>query len=158
MPELLRESSNETSMQIHALSTPSRPKKKRVGRGGKFIKTAGRGTKGQKSRSGASVDPLFEGGRSTLIDRLKKVRGFKSPNPKRATVTLGFLEKHFDDGEEVSRETLVEKKLFSPSALRGGIKVVSTGKLTKKLAFDNRTRFSGTAEEAIKATGGTIKE
>ncbi len=145
-------------MQIHELSAPKRPAKKRVGRGGKFIKTAGRGTKGQKARSGASVDPLFEGGRSTLIDRLKKVRGFKSPRPKRATVTLGFLEKHFGDGEEVSRETLIEKKLFSPSALRGGIKVVATGVLSKKLTFDSRVRFSSTAEEAIRAVGGTVKE
>jgi large subunit ribosomal protein L15 len=145
-------------MQIHDLSTPKRPKKKRLGRGGKFIKTAGRGTKGQKSRSGASVDPLFEGGRSTLIDRLKKIRGFKSPRPKRATVTLAMLEKSFEDGEEVSRETLVAKKLFSPAALRGGIKIVSTGSLSKKLLFDSRVRFSGTAEEAVKAAGGTVKE
>lgn len=145
-------------MQIHSLKTKNRPKKKRIGRGGTRGTTAGRGTKGQKARSGASVDPLFEGGRSTLIDRLKKVRGFKSPNPKRTTVTLAFLEQHFDDGEEVSRETLVEKKLFSPAAVRGGIKVVSTGTLTKKLVFDSRIRFSGTAEEAVKAAGGTVKE
>ena len=145
-------------MQIHEISAPKRPKKKRVGRGGKHVKTAGRGTKGQKARSGSSVDPLFEGGRSTLIDRLKKIRGFKSPRPKRATVTLGFLDRHFNDGDEVNRATLIAKKLFSPAALRGGVKVVSKGTLTKSLVFDGRVRFSGTAEEAAKAAGCTVKE
>lgn len=145
-------------MQIHDLSIAKRPSKKRVGRGGKWIKTAGRGTKGQKARSGASVDPLFEGGRSSLIDRMKKIRGFKSPRPKRATVTLGFLEKHFADGEEVSRETLIGKKLFTPAALKGGIKVVASGTLSRKLVFDSRTRFSETAQAAVEKAGGTIKE
>lgn len=145
-------------MQIHNLSIAKRPAKKRVGRGGKWEKTAGRGTKGQKSRSGASVDPLFEGGRSSFIDRLKKVRGFKSSRTKRATLTLSFLEKHFSDGEEVNRETLIGKRLFSPAALRGGIKVVATGTISKKLVFDSRTRFSETAQKAIEAAGGTVKE
>jgi len=145
-------------MQIHEISAPKRHGRKRVGRGGKYVKTAGRGTKGQKARSGSSVDPLFEGGRSTLIDRLKKVRGFKSPRPKRATVTLGVLERHFQPGEEVSRESLIGKKLFTPAALRGGIKIVSKGTLSKKLLFDSRIRFSGSAEEAVKAAGGTFKE
>lgn len=143
-------------MQIHSLSVPKRPGKKRVGRGGRRGKTAGRGTKGQKSRSGASVDPLFEGGRSSLIDRLKKVRGFKSPHPKRATVSLSFLEKHFDLGETVNREALIRKKLFSPKQLLGGIKVVATGTISKKLVFDSKIRFSETAQAAIEKAGGTI--
>ncbi|NTW14065.1 MAG: 50S ribosomal protein L15 [Candidatus Moranbacteria bacterium] len=143
-------------MQIHSLSVPKRPGKKRVGRGGRRGKTAGRGTKGQKSRSGASVDPLFEGGRSSLIDRLKKVRGFKSPHVKRATVSLSFLEKHFELGETVNRDALIQKKLFSPKQLSGGIKVVATGTISKKLVFDSRIRFSETAQAAIEKAGGTI--
>ncbi|MEI7749919.1 MAG: 50S ribosomal protein L15 [Candidatus Moraniibacteriota bacterium] len=145
-------------MQIHTLSVEKKPGRKRVGRGGNRGKTAGRGTKGQKSRSGASVDPLFEGGRSSIIDRLKKVKGFKSPNPKRTTLTLAFLEHHFEAGDEVSRETLIAKKLFSPKKVTGGFKVVSSGELSKALSFDSRIRFSDTALEAVKKAGGTIKE
>ncbi len=125
-------------MQIHSLSVEKKPGRKRVGRGGNRGKTAGRGTKGQKSRSGASVDPLFEGGRSTLIDRLKKLKGFKSPNPKRTTLTLAFLEHHFSVGDEVSRETLLAKKLFSPKKVTGGFKVVSIpDALISLLGFDD---------------------
>ncbi|HWQ60300.1 MAG TPA: 50S ribosomal protein L15 [Candidatus Fimivivens sp.] len=145
-------------MQINTLSVAKKPGRKRVGRGGKHGKTAGRGTKGQKSRSGASVDPLFEGGRSSLIDRLKKVKGFKSPNPKRTTLTLSFLDRNFAAGDEVSRETLLAKKLFSPKRVTGGFKVVSSGELTKALTFDSRIRLSDTAMEAVKKAGGTVKE
>lgn len=145
-------------MQIHSLSVEKKPGRKRVGRGGNRGKTAGRGTKGQKSRSGASVDPLFEGGRSSIIDRLKKVKGFKSPHAKRVTLTLSFLERHFDAGQEVSRETLLAKKLFSPKRVTGGFKVVGGGELSKALVFDSRIRFSDTALEAVKKVGGTIRE
>lgn len=143
-------------MQIHNLSIAKRPGKKRVGRGGRRGKTAGRGTKGQKSRSGASVDPLFEGGRSSLIDRLKKVRGFKSPRTKRATLSLSFLDRHFEAGETVCQEALIGKKLYSPKALSGGIKIVATGSISKALVFDSRVRFSETAQAAIEKAGGTI--
>ncbi len=145
-------------MQINTLKVEGKPGRKRVGRGGRRGKTAGRGTKGQKSRSGASVDPLFEGGRSSFVERLKKVRGFKSPNPKRVTLPLGFLEKHFEAGEEVSRETLIGKKLFSPKHVEGGFKVVGGGELTKALTFDSRIRFSDTALAAVKQAGGIVRE
>ncbi len=145
-------------MQIHTLSVGKKPGRKRVGRGGNRGKTAGRGTKGQKSRSGAAVDPLFEGGRSSIIDRLKKVKGFKSPRAKRVTLTLAFLERHFDAGQEVSRESLLSKKLFSPKRVTGGFKVVASGELSKPLVFDSRIRFSDTAIAAVKKVGGTIRE
>ncbi|NTW14874.1 MAG: 50S ribosomal protein L15 [Candidatus Moranbacteria bacterium] len=145
-------------MQINTLSVAKKPERKRVGRGGRRGKTAGRGTKGQKARSGASIDPLFEGGRSSLVERLKKVKGFKSPRPKRVALTLGFLERHFSAGEEVSRETILGKKLFSPKHVEGGFKVVGSGELSKALTFDSRIRFSDTALEAVKKAGGTVKE
>ena len=145
-------------MQIHSLIAPKRPGKKRVGRGGRRGKTAGRGTKGQKSRSGATIDPLFEGGRSSLIDRLKKVRGFKSPHTKRATISLSFLERHFEAGETVSREALISKKLYSPKQLETGIKIVASGTISKKLVFDSKARFSEAAQKAIEQAGGTIAE
>ncbi len=123
-------------MQIHELQLKSRKKKKVIGRGGKRGTTAGKGTKGQKARSGGNVDPLFEGGRSTFVERLKKVRGFKAVSPKKITVTLAQLERAFSDGETVSVETLFAKKIVDRKARVAGVKIVSTGTLTKKLKLD----------------------
>ena len=145
-------------MQIHTLSIEKKKSRKRIGRGGCRGTTSGKGTKGQKSRTGASVDPLFEGGRSSLLERMKKVKGFKSPKPKRVTLTLSFLEKHFKAGGEVSRATILAKKLFSPRYMAGGFKVVASGTLTKALSFDSRIHFSDTALVAVKKAGCTIRE
>ncbi len=145
-------------MQIHTLSVEKKKGRKRVGRGGRRGTTSGKGTKGQKARTGASVDPLFEGGRTTLLERMKKVKGFKSPKPKRVTLTLAFLEKHFSAGEEVSRATILGKKLFSPKHVTGGFKVVGSGTLSKSLSFDAKIRFSDTALDLVKKAGCTIRE
>ena len=75
-------------MQIHQLKLKKRKKRKTIGRGGKRGTYSGRGNKGQKARSGGNVDPLFEGGRSSLVERLKKVRGFKSPHAKKININL----------------------------------------------------------------------
>ena len=91
-------------MQIHQLSVAKKKERKRIGRGGKRGTTAGRGSNGQKSRSGASVDPLFEGGRSTFLERLKKVRGFKSIHAKKCVVNLTELEAGYASGEEDNPE------------------------------------------------------
>lgn len=145
-------------MQIHTLSTEKKKGRKRIGRGGRRGTTAGRGSNGQKSRTGSSVDPLFEGGRTTLLERMKKVKGFKSPRAKRVTLPLSLLEKHFEAGEEVSRATIIGKKLFSPKHTAGGFKVVSGGELTKKLSFDSKIRFSESALSAVKKAGCTVRE
>lgn len=123
-------------MQIHELKLNTRKKKKVIGRGGKRGTTSGKGTKGQKARSGGNVDPLFEGGRSTFVERLKKVKGFKAVSPKKITVTLAQLERAFSDGETVSVETLFEKRIVDRKARVAGVKIVSTGTLTKKLKLD----------------------
>lgn len=120
-------------MQIHQLQTGKRKSRKRIGRGGKRGTTSGKGSKGQKSRSGASVDPLFEGGRSTFLERLKKVRGFKSVHRKKATVTLSHLESAFQDGETVTLDLLIARRVISKIDRGSGAKVVATGKLSKKL-------------------------
>lgn len=145
-------------MQIHTLDVEKKKSRKRIARGGRRGTTSGRGTKGQKSRSGSSVDPLFEGGRSSLVERMKKLKGFKSPRAKRTAITLAFLERHFDAGEEVSRATLIGKKLFSPKRVAGGFKVVASGTLGKALVFDSRMRFSEAALAAVKKAGGTVRE
>lgn len=108
---------------------------KRLGRGlgsGKG-KTAGRGTKGQKSRSGYNIPRRFEGGQTSLIQRLPKQKGFKSRNPKPAVLNISVMEKKYHDGETVSFKTLKEKGLIFDT--RNGVKILGPGKLTKKLKF-----------------------
>ena|SRR3990167_4065720 len=122
-------------MQIHQLSVAKKKERKRIGRGGKRGTTAGRGSNGQKSRSGASVDPLFEGGRSTFLERLKKVRGFKSIHAKKCVVNLTELEAGYASGEMVTMASLIEKKIAPATVLRRGIKIVATGALKKKLTL-----------------------
>lgn len=138
-------------MQIHELKVAKRKLRKRIGRGGKTGTTAGRGSNGQKSRSGASVDPLFEGGRSTLLERMKKVRGFKSVHPKKHTVTLASLERVLSSGDIVTRALLVEKRLVDKKALLEGVKIVATGTLTKKLSLGADVLASETARKAFAA-------
>ena len=103
-------------MKLHDMSpTPgSRKTRKRVGRGDSsgYGKTAGRGEKGQKSRSGAKIRPFFEGGQIPLFRRLPK-RGFK--NADRiiyALVNLDVLESNFQAGDVVDLASLNEKKLL----------------------------------------------
>lgn len=138
-------------MQIHELKVAKKKMRKRIGRGGKTGTTAGRGSNGQKSRTGASVDPLFEGGRSTLLERMKKVRGFKSIHPKKHTVTLSELERGLSDGDIVTRALLVEKRLVDKKALHEGVKVVATGTLSKKLSLGADVLASETAKKAFTA-------
>jgi large subunit ribosomal protein L15 len=136
-------------MQIHQLSLPERKARKRIGRGGKRGTTSGRGSKGQKARSGASVDPLFEGGRSSFLERLKKVRGFKSIHKKKYTVSLGRLERAFQNGETVTLDLLIERKLVPKAAKKCGAKIVSAGSLQKKLSLGVDVSASGTAQESF---------
>lgn len=141
-------------MQVHQLSLAKRKKRKLIGRGGKRGTTAGRGTKGQKARSGASVDPLFEGGRSTFLERLKKVRGFKSIHRKKCLVTLAELEQAYANGETVTVATLVEKRVAPKTALERGVKIVANGTLKKKLALGKGV----SASEKARASFHTVSE
>lgn len=134
-------------MQIHQLTVTKKKACKRIGRGGKRGTTAGRGSNGQKSRTGASVDPLFEGGRSTFLERLKKVRGFKAVHAKKCTVKLIDIENAYIDGEVVSVATLIEKKLAPKTALNRGVKIVATGTLTKKLILGAGVLASAKAKD-----------
>lgn len=138
-------------MQIHQLSVQKKKARKRIGRGGKTGTTAGRGSNGQKSRSGASVDPLFEGGRSTLLERMKKVRGFKSIHSKKHTVTLAQLDRVLSDGDTVTVTLLVEKRLVTKKAFLEGVKILATGTLTKKLSLGEGILVSKTAKTSFTA-------
>jgi large subunit ribosomal protein L15 len=127
--------------------------RKRVGRGpGSGLgKTAGRGEKGQKSRSGFARKPGFEGGQMPLHRRVPK-RGFtNSPFRKEyATVNLGRLEV-FEAGTIVTPELLVKQGIVK--RLLGGLKVLADGQLTKALTV-HAHRFSGKAQERIASLGG----
>ena len=115
-------------------------------------KTAGKGHKGQKARSGAPR-PGFEGGQMPLYRRLPK-RGFKNRNTKEIVgINLGALEK-FEDGSTVSVQTLIESGVVKNP--RDGVKILGNGELTKKLNVQANA-FSASAKEKIEALGGTAE-
>ena len=116
-------------------------------------KTAGKGHKGQNARSGGGVALGFEGGQMPLWRRLPK-RGFKNVNRvEYAVVNVGDLNK-FADGTVVTPALLIESGLLSKEL--HGVKVLGSGKLEKKLTVQ-AAKFSKSAEEAIKAAGGTTE-
>ena len=143
-------------MKIHEITTQLGRKSKRVGRGigsGRG-KTAGRGTKGQNSRTGGGVRPGFEGGQTPLIRRIPKLKGFKSVHAKATVVTLSDLNA-LTSGAKVNDETLIKAGIIEKGQI---YKIVATGKVSKKLVIDT-DRISKGAAEAIKAAGKeTAKE
>jgi large subunit ribosomal protein L15 len=144
-------------MQVHDLKIRKRKIRKTVGRGGKKGTYSGRGVKGQKARSGASVNPLFEGGRSTLIDHMKKKRGFKSGKPEKNEVQLSAIEKKFQDGDIINGETLVQKGLVKKVLLRNGIKIIGGNEaFTKKVTVEKGILLSATSKKSIEKAGGKI--
>lgn len=129
-------------------------RKKRIGRGhaSGWGKTAGRGQKGQKARSGGGVRPGFEGGQMPLFQRLPK-RGFTNNFSKVfAIVNLDQLNR-FEDGTEVTPELLFESGLVKKSKAKDGIKILGSGELEKKLVVKSH-KFSKSAEEKIASLGG----
>ena len=115
-------------------------------------KTAGKGHKGQKARSGAPR-PGFEGGQMPLYRRIPK-RGFTNRNTKEiVAINLEVLES-FEDGATVSVDTLIETGIVKNP--RDGVKILGRGELTKKLNVQANT-FSASAKEKIEALGGTAE-
>lgn len=130
-------------MQINTLKLNSKKKKRKtIGRGGKKGTYCGKGNKGQKARSGAHVDPLFEGGRSTLVDHMKKKKGFTSLKSKKNIVSVAALEKKFKDGETVDVASLIKAGLLDKMKKSDGVKIIGGGQLTKKFVFDKSITFS----------------
>ena len=138
---------------VHRGITRRRPRK-RVGRGAGsgHGKTCGRGHKGQNSRAGASRRLSFEGGQMPLFRRVAK-RGFNNRAfaDTVVIVNVGQLDKAFEDGAEVTAETLVSRGII-PSRF-DVLKVLGDGELTKKLTV-RAHRFSQSAEAVIVAAGG----
>lgn len=140
-----------------------RKSKKRLGRGtgSGTGKTAGKGTKGQNSRSGGGVRPGFEGGQTPLFRRLPK-RGFTNFTTKKfIIIDLDNLSR-FDENSIVTPEFLFENKVITNAELtkvqkrKLGIKVLGSGELSKKLTV-KATKFSASAVEKINAIGGNVE-
>lgn len=144
-------------MKLHTLKPAegSRQERNRVGRGqgSGNGKTAGRGSKGQKARTGGGVRIGFEGGQTPLFRRLPK-RGFTNINRKDyAIVNLDTLNR-FEDGTTVTPALLVEAGIIKKEL--SGIKILGEGQLERKLTVQ-AAKFSKAAEEAITAAGGSIE-
>jgi large subunit ribosomal protein L15 len=142
-----------------------REARKRVGRGlgsgkGRY---SGRGIKGQKSRSGShNMRPGFEGGQMPIYMRLGKLRGPYSKDampvgPHRTStvpVNLRDLDRVFENGDEVTLETLREKGLIKNT--KTDVKILGTGELKKKKLSVTAHAFSASAREKIEAAGGKV--
>ena len=116
-------------------------------------KTAGKGHKGQKARSGAPR-PGFEGGQMPLYRRIPK-RGFTCPSSKEIVgINLGVLNDRFEDGAVVDIEALLETGIVKNP--KDGVKILGNGEITKKLTV-KANAFSASAKEKIEAVGGTAE-
>lgn len=141
-------------MKVHELSsTLTKPAKKRVGRGigSGSGKTAGRGTKGQNSRTGGGVKIGFEGGQTKLSMRLPKARGFKSKNSINYQI-IGLSEL------ESLKATVIDKKVLVKAGLveeNNMVKLLNNGKLTKKvqLTIDSASKK---AISEVEKNGGKV--
>ena len=141
-------------MNMHELSPAAGSthvgKRKGRGAGTGNGKTAGRGHKGQKARSGGGVRVGFEGGQMPLARRVPK-RGFNNIFAKPLEIINLSALNAFNDGETVTAQALLEKGILSKCTY--GYKVLGNGKITKKLTVE-ASAFSKSAQEAIEAAGG----
>lgn len=142
--------------ELHKIKAPtgSRKKSKRVGRGNGSQKgtTAARGMKGQTARSGGKSRTAVRAFREAML-KVPKLRGFKSLESKKEVVTLHTLNKITKDGDFVSPNFLKRKGVISSS--QNGVKILSTGKLTKKITIKG-CLASKSAIEAVEKAGGTL--
>ena len=142
------------------LSAPqgANKKPKRVGRGSSsgLGTTAGKGNKGQQSRSGGKTYVGFEGGQMPLYRRIAR-KGFSNYPFKKEYVCINveLLETKFNDGETVNKASLVEKGFIS-SKSNSMVKVLGNGEITKKLTVEV-DKVSASAKEKIEKAGGSVK-
>ena len=144
-------------MNLHELSpaagSNTKAYRKGRGEGSGNGKTAGRGQKGQWSRSGGGVRVGFEGGQMPLARRLPK-RGFNNIFAERVeAINVSALNK-FEDGATVNVCDLLEKGILSKCEY--GVKILGNGEITKKLTVQ-ASAFSASAKEKIEAAGGKVE-
>ena len=134
---------------------------RRVGRGhgsGRG-KTAGRGTKGQKARTGGHIHRAFSGGQTRLSKRLAFVRGVGNSNaPFRKEYTIVNLAdlQLFEAGTRVTPEEMVKQDLMTPAEGRGLVKVLGNGEVDRALTV-RAHKFSASARAKIEAAGGSVE-
>jgi large subunit ribosomal protein L15 len=145
-------------MKLHDLAPPEGAKKsrKRVGRGnasghGTY---SGRGSKGQKSRSGGNVNPRFEGGQIPMVLRLPHKRGFHNRFKEQHHIVKVEALEQFASGAEVTPEALVEAGLIPNTKLR--VKLLGNGEISKSVTVRVH-KWSQGAQEKIEAAGGTLE-
>ena len=146
-------------MQLNDLrpAEGSRKSRKRVGRGNGsgYGTTAGRGSKGQLSRSGGGKGAGFEGGQTPLAMRLPNLPGFKNHNRvEYAPVNVSRLELLYNDGETVDAESLLAKGVIKHDYVP--VKVLGDGEITKKLTV-KVDKVSASAKAKIEAAGGKVE-
>ena len=145
-------------MKLHQLPTQKtqRTSARRIGRGFGSQKgghTVGKGTKGQKSRSGGQTRPGFEGGQVPLYKQLPKYRGFTARSGKPKGINLSDLEAKFEDGASVTIKALRAAGLLRSTEQEA--KILGNGEIKKKLTIKGIT-LSKSAEEKITKAGGKI--
>jgi large subunit ribosomal protein L15 len=144
-------------MELHNLIKTKKRDKKRLGRGigsGKGGHTAGRGSKGQKARTGYNLPRGFEGGQVPLWKKIPQIGGFKSLRAKRIiSVSLSKFNL-FKDGNIVTPQNLIEAGVFK-KLNKSKVKVLDYGKLEKKVEFKGFL-FSKSAKEKLEKAGAKI--
>lgn len=140
-------------MKYHELTSAHKKSPKRVGRGiaAGQGKTAGRGTKGQGARTGYSKKPGFEGGQNPLMQRLPKLRGFRSLRTPAENVYTGQLNQL---SAKVNNQTLAEAGLVTSEFSR--VKLLLRGDVSKKLTVELQAA-SVNAIAALEKAGGSFK-
>jgi len=144
-------------MQLHQIQPKNKlKKKKRVGRGGKKGTYSGRGVKGQKARAGYKLQPIIR----EIIKKYPKLRGYNF-NPLQKLpleiVNLSQIEVKFKEGEIVTPESLIEKKVIKK--IKGKIpqvKILGDGEITKKIIV-RQCLISKSAKEKVEKAGGKVE-
>ena len=143
-------------MQLHELKPKHKLRKaKRIGRGGAHGFTSGKGSKGQRSRSGRKFKPEIR----ELIKKYPKLRGykFKASDSFLVVLNVGDLEKKFESGEKISPRILIEKRMIRTMGARvPDVKILGAGEISKKISVEG-CGVSKSAKEKIEKAGGTIK-
>lgn len=146
-------------MKLHDLQPAPGAKRERTRKGRGIAagkgKTAGRGTKGQRARSGRGIGPYFEGGQLPLVRRLPHLRGFSNIfREEFEIVNLDALETKFEANAAVTPESLAQYGMVKTGAR---VKVLGRGELKKALQISAHA-FSESAKQKITAAGGTVVE
>jgi large subunit ribosomal protein L15 len=119
------------------------------------VKTSGRGQKGQKARTGASIPAHFEGGQTRFATRMPYLGGFKNPFRKEYIVVNLSDLKVFEAGEQVNTQTLAAHGLIRASHVKGMLKVLGNGKVDRALNITAH-KVSASARAAIEQAGGSV--